>query len=328
MQDSIHSNITQCQFDWAILDLQPIPKLTEIGIEITPLPETQEYWWSELEYKRIPSKSGIYTIINMLNGHSYIGSAVDLCKRKSKHFRELHKKEHHSPYLQNAYNCYGADAFRFAIVEYVANKEDLIAREQNYIDILNPEYNIARIAGNTFGVKRSEETKAKMSQAQKGRTHTEETKKQISETKKGHEVSETTRTKIGETQKGRTLSEEHRQKVSEAMKGHEVSENTRAIISEALKGNTNSEGRTYSEETCRKISEALEGNTNAKGHKRSEETKTKISKSLKGRPAHNRGKPMSEAQKAKIGKANKGRIHTEESRRHMSEAHKGKKRGP
>jgi hypothetical protein len=86
MKRIVHPNITQCQFDWTTLNLQPVPELAEIGIEITQLPEPaqeQEYWWSELEYKRIPRKPGIYAIINTINGHFYIGSAVSLYKRRN-----------------------------------------------------------------------------------------------------------------------------------------------------------------------------------------------------------------------------------------------------
>jgi group I intron endonuclease len=70
----------------------------------------------------------------------------------------------------------------------------LIEREQYYIDTLNPEYNILKVAGSLFGYKhtieslqkmseiaknRSEETIAKLREAALGRTYThrEETKK-------------------------------------------------------------------------------------------------------------------------------------------------------
>jgi len=58
---------------------------------------------------------------------------------------------------------------------------------KGYLDLLKPSYNIAKIAGSTLGVPKSEETKAKLSESLKkyygendspllGKTHTDETK--------------------------------------------------------------------------------------------------------------------------------------------------------
>jgi group I intron endonuclease len=76
------------------------------------------------------------------------------------------------------------------ILEY-CDKSDLILREQYYLDKLNPEYSILKIAGSSRGYKHSQETKTKISKSLKGiyikeksalfgRTHTEETKKLMS----------------------------------------------------------------------------------------------------------------------------------------------------
>jgi hypothetical protein len=81
----------------------------------------------------------------------------------------------------------------------------------------------------------------------------EETKRKLSEANKGHTVSEKTRKKISEASKGKTHSEEHKRKLSEANKGHTVSEETKRKLSEAHKGNT------LSDETKRKLSEAHKG---------------------------------------------------------------------
>lgn len=305
MEDIVHLNIAQCQFDWAILDLQPIPELFEIGIEITLLPETQGSWWSELEHKRIPQKSGIYAIVNTLNGHFYIGSAVNLQDRKWLHFHSLQKDNHHSRYLQRAYNHYGTNAFRFVVVELVTNKENLIVREQHYIDTFDPHYNIARVAGSSLGIKRSEEHRAKTSVASKGRKRkplSEEQKANISAAKKGKPMSEKHKAHMNAMQiakRGKPLSEEHKKILSTARKGHEVSEKTRTKISERLKGNTNSKGHSHphSEESRKKIREAH------KGKPLSEEHKAKLSEAKKGKK---RG-PMSEEARANIIAAQQAR---------------------
>src|SRR3979411_2209795 len=56
---------------------------------------------------------------------------------------------------------YSHSNFSLDILEY-CELDVLILREQYYIDLSNPEYNICKIAGNKLGFKHSEATKAKM----------------------------------------------------------------------------------------------------------------------------------------------------------------------
>lgn len=65
----------------------------------------------------------------------------------------------------------------------------------------------------------SEETRKKMSEAQKGRHHSEETRKKISESHKRANLSEETLRKRREALKGRTPTEETRRKISKSLKG-------------------------------------------------------------------------------------------------------------
>lgn len=62
--------------------------------------------------------SGVYMIKNKINGHRYIGSAANIQGRWSTHIYRLNKNNHHSKYLQHAFNMYGADAFEFLVIEY------------------------------------------------------------------------------------------------------------------------------------------------------------------------------------------------------------------
>ena len=73
----------------------------------------------------------------MLNGHFYIGSAASLYNRKGEHFKGLRNSNHKNAHLQNAYNLYGADAFRFAIVEHVGLPRFLLS-VSSIILILSP----------------------------------------------------------------------------------------------------------------------------------------------------------------------------------------------
>lgn len=112
---------------------------------------------------------GIYKIENIITNEIYIGSALDFQKRKWSHQHELRKNKHHSPILQNSWNKYGEENFKFLIIEDVQNKEDLIKREQHYIDILNPKYNCCKIAGSPLGVKHTLQSRINMSNAHLGK---------------------------------------------------------------------------------------------------------------------------------------------------------------
>lgn len=65
------------------------------------------------------------------------------------------------------------------------DKSDLQKVEQKYQDLDIFDYNTAKFAGNTTGVKHSEETKEKMSANRKGKTHSEETKAAMSANRRG-----------------------------------------------------------------------------------------------------------------------------------------------
>jgi len=69
---------------------------------------------------------------------------------------------------------YGYSNFTLEIIEY-CEPSDVIDREQFYLDLLQPEYNILSKAGSSLGFKHSEETKIKISEARIGHKHSEET---------------------------------------------------------------------------------------------------------------------------------------------------------
>lgn len=115
----------------------------------------------------------VYRILNVINLNQYIGSTVNFNKRKQLHIKRLQSNKHHSPYLQNAWNKYGEDVFKFEIIETVSSKEILIAREQYYIDNSNSVYNVCKIAGSSLGVKRRPETIDRVRQANLGLKHPE-----------------------------------------------------------------------------------------------------------------------------------------------------------
>lgn len=97
--------------------------------------------------------SGIYMIKSLVHiERYYIGSAVDLNKRWYKHKLELSKNIHKNKILQNHYNKYGENNFKFTIIEQCKENE-LLNREQYYIDTFNPYFNICKIAYSRLGKK-------------------------------------------------------------------------------------------------------------------------------------------------------------------------------
>jgi len=115
----------------------------------------------------------------------------------------------------------------------------------------------------------SEETKAKMSEAQKGdknhnygKVTSEETKKKLSEIGKGRVFSEETRKKLSQASKNKTHSEETKKKLSEIKKGtipwnkgkkfkNCISDETKTKMSSSHKG------KKQSEETNKKKSDSM-----------------------------------------------------------------------
>jgi len=174
------------------------------------------------------SKSGIYLIRNTHNYMIYVGSAVNLQKRRENHFYALRNNKHFNMHLQRAFNKYGEESFVWIVAE-LCDAEDLIEREQFWIDFygINNLYNIECIAGSSFGRKHTLETKAKISTAKKGKKHSEETKIKMSKSLSGKKVSLETKVKLSEVNKNKKLSDEHKRKLSEVKKVRNFLMNTK-----------------------------------------------------------------------------------------------------
>lgn len=56
---------------------------------------------------------------------------------------------------------HGFSNFRLEILEYCSNT-DVLKREQHYLDISKPHYNIATVAGSTLGYKHTSESLEKI----------------------------------------------------------------------------------------------------------------------------------------------------------------------
>lgn len=114
--------------------------------------------------------------------------------------------------------------------------EQLRANSKNYWYSLSEEEQkekIEKTASKLRGKPRSEETKKKISEANKNPS--QETRKKISDSQKGKTHSEETKKKISESGKGRIVSEETRKKISESKTGEKRTPEQRKRISDSQK---------------------------------------------------------------------------------------------
>ena len=111
-------------------------------------------------YQENKNKSGIYRWNNLVTGDSYVGSAINLTNRLSNYFSPIFLKRNilrSKSIINNSLLKYGHYNFSIDILEYCEPRV-LIKREQYYIDILNPKYNILKKAGSSLGYKHTKET--------------------------------------------------------------------------------------------------------------------------------------------------------------------------
>lgn len=129
--------------------------------------------------RELTNKWGIYKILNTKNGKFYIGSSKNLRKRLYEHFRELNLGIHSNKHLQNAWIKYGKEGFKFCILKIIDDTENftdtkLRELETKYIQktmCYKPEigYNFIPGGSGTSNLPCSEETKKKISEANKGK---------------------------------------------------------------------------------------------------------------------------------------------------------------
>jgi len=162
--------------------------------------------------------SAIYAIVNTKTFDMYVGSSVDVARRWTRHNHDLRKNIHACRHLQNAYHKYGETAFDWEIIETVDRKEDLIPREQVWLDFFRPAYNKRRIADSCLGLKRSPEAREKMRQAHIGHKQSPETIAKRAAALRGKPRSPEVRAKISASHMGIRPSAESRAKMSASAK--------------------------------------------------------------------------------------------------------------
>jgi len=187
-------------------------------------------------YMRKNAVHGIYCFENIINDKKYIGQTIDLNSRIKDHCRKLRKNEEDCIILQYAWNKYGEENFKWYIIEIceielLSNKEIYWIKEL-HSHVTENGYNISWGGDSPMlGQKMSEESRQKISKANKGQKRTEEQRKRISDN---------IIHRFGEDSSNwnRRWPEEKRKQASERMKGekhpnwgNERSEETRNNIS-------------------------------------------------------------------------------------------------
>ena len=133
--------------------------------------------------------TGIYMIQNSINNKIYIGKTKDLNKRWKRHKRYLKGNYHYNKNLQEEWNEYGEENFKYIIL-CKCNEEKLNELEEYYIfELMSYDKRVGynkKYGGNSEIP--TTETKYKLSESQKGekngmynKKHTQETKNKIGE---------------------------------------------------------------------------------------------------------------------------------------------------
>ncbi len=154
----------------------------------------------------------IYKVTNLINNKIYIGKTVNTLEyRKKQHLSDA-KYKRHKMLLHRAIMKYGSENFVWEALDTVMFSDLLLDLEKFYIKKYNCKhpngYNLTDGGEGICGHKFSEESRKKMSLAQKGiKSHmfgkpmNQDTKNKISISKMGHPVSQESINKMKETKR-------------------------------------------------------------------------------------------------------------------------------
>lgn len=263
----------------------------------------------------------IYKTTNKINGNFYVG-------QDSKNNPDYLGS---GVALNRAIKKYGRENFTKEIIEYCNDKDHLNEREKFWINELKAReigYNIAEggCGGNTY----NEEISKRVSERSKGKKRPKEVIDKIMETKRKkleenphiYDISDEQKQILSKTHSGKKLSDSHKNALSKGAK--EYHKNKNGDYSNLKdKCGLHMKGKKLSEEHKKKISES---NT---GKKMSPEFCENQRKRMTGEsnPMYGKKNPHTEEHKqAMRGEGNPfyGKTHTEETKRHISEARKNK----
>jgi len=272
----------------------------------------------------INSTSLIYRITNQVNGKAYIGFTTNLKERLNDH----RYRDGRPTYFHNSIEKYGWKNFDTEVL-FESWDEDwcLKVMEPKFIDEYGTfgkyGYNSTKGGEGNLGLVMSDEAKAKISKANKGKPCPEHVK----EISRNRKHTEEEKRKRSESQKA-SYTEERRQKMKEWATGRKHTQETKDKIAKSKRGIP------LTEEHKRKVSEGRMGvEPWNKGIERTEYIgegnpffgKTHTPETIEKIKAANKGRVVSEETRRKLSEAGKKRKHSEETKRKMRDAHKRRK---
>src|SRR5688500_439793 len=84
-----------------------------------------------MKYNEEMGQTGVYSIVNKQTGQTYIGMAgTSFGMRWMQHRTRLNRNRHENRLLQEDWNCFGADAFEFRILEVFLDRPDRYTRAE------------------------------------------------------------------------------------------------------------------------------------------------------------------------------------------------------
>lgn len=210
----------------------------------------------------------IYKTTNTVNGKIYVGM------HKTKNLNDGYLGSGSS--LKKAVLKYGKKSFKKEILHIFDNKEDMIQKEQELVDLdfvlREDTYNMITGGRTALGYRHTEDHKDKMSRMMRGSNNPQFGKKQSEETKKKRSESilktyaENPDLKLDKSRlsklKWETADRESiGKKISDSVKGVSKTEEHKLAIKEAKAKKDNS----HTEETRKKISESMKGKKKPEG---------------------------------------------------------------
>lgn len=169
----------------------------------------------------------VYKAVNKINGNTYIGKTTgSLHNRKRGHLKDVNR--HSNTYFHRAIKKYGSDNFEWSVIQKCITENHLILAEQAYIELYKINgiklYNMTEGGEGTVGYKQSEELKRKKSIFFSGENNPMYGRSGKNSPNYGKPRSEETKKRIGDKQKGdknhnygKKASEETRKKRSQTL---------------------------------------------------------------------------------------------------------------
>lgn len=172
----------------------------------------------------------IYIVENTVNSKIYVGKTTYSAEQRWKNHVGTARCGS-TTYFHRAIRKYGADAFAVRVLETVDDPGVLNDREIHWIATLEPDYNLTTGGEGVPGLKHSDATKQKISDANRGLKRSAEQRQNYSAAKTGVIFSDEHRQNISRAARRRPpMSAETRAKMSASHTGTKHSAETRAKI--------------------------------------------------------------------------------------------------